>query len=250
MTDAHCHAVRGGVVRRFLCDPCGAAETCPGDVRFFGTHPWRAAEFNASALCAALEGNPHAGVGEIGLDRLHSREISREMRGAFEAQLEIAARYGRPVVLHGAKCWGETAKAAKRYAGAIPAFLFHAFSRSAGLLAEIESIGGFVSVGPAILNPRAENYRAMLKEVPLRMLLAESDATEETPEDAPGAAETCAALAALRGIATEEMEALLDANAARFVSSLVDLRGGKCQTSAMLGGSGSGPAEETAPEER
>ena len=151
------------------------------------------------------------GVGEIGLDRLRSKTISEAMRGAFDAQLAVAAEFRRPVQLHGAKCWGEVVKACRPFAGRIPAFVFHGFSRSDGLLPDIVALGGFVSVGPAILNDHAVNYRAMVQKVPAERLLVESDATEAAA--APRVDEVATKLAEVRGIGLEELIARLERNA-------------------------------------
>ena len=228
MTDAHYH--RDGYAT-FLS--LGDRE-----FRFYGVHPWEAARAErapyqgdecVAELRAALEADEHAGVGEIGLDRLKVKTIPSEQRAVFAAQLEIAAELRRPVVLHGAKCWGEVVAACRPYAGRIPAFLFHGFSRSAGLLPEIFALGGYVSIGPALLNDHAVNYRALVKEIPLERLLVETDAdyspgrarSPSAPEQArPSPDEIMRKLAELRGMAPDELEAALDANAARFVEAL------------------------------
>lgn len=219
MTDAHCHAAKPGITN-FVCEPFasrqngGAGE---GDAVFFGFHPWHLENFNATALKARLAANPAAGVGEIGLDRLRDKTICAAMREAFDAQLAIAAELRRPVVLHGAKCWGEVVRACRPYAGpgGIPSFLFHGFSRSAGLIPEIKAMNGFVGVGPALLNDHAVNYRRMVGNLPGDMLLAESDACE--PGATPGAEEVTGAIAGLRGWTVQETIALLDGNARRFL---------------------------------
>lgn len=226
VTDAHCHAVRG-TGRFFVCDPSGPAPEETAElriVRFRGIHPWEADKADCAALAAlesAVAADRRAGVGETGLDRLKSRTITDSMRLAYRAQLEIAARYGRPVVLHGAKCWGETLKAAKEFAGRIPAFLFHGFSRSGGLLPEIAAMNGFVSIGPAILNDRAENYRRLAAEIPENLLLVESDATDENAGMAPSAADVAFKLAETRGVDHGKLAQTLEANALRFVSALL-----------------------------
>ena len=225
MTDAHCHIPRAEA-RHFICDPMGAKPASPlgtipkRDVFFKGWHPWFLEGFDRGALRAALSAEPCLGVGEIGLDRLRSREIPAQMSEAFAAQLEIAADFCRPVVLHGAKCWGEVVKACRPYLGRIPAFLFHGFSRSKGLLPEIEAMNGFISFSPALLNDHAINYRELAKAVPERMLLVESDATEETALSAPSASDVTAKLAELRGLSNEAMAAVLEENADRFLGAL------------------------------
>ena len=218
MTDAHTHIVRGEA-RSFICAPFGSGPRS-GDVVFYGTHPWFLAGHRTAAVRAVLAADPHAGVGEIGLDRLRDRTISAEMRGVFAEQLELAAEFRRPVVLHGAKCWGEVMKACRPYAGAIPAFLFHGFSRSGGLIPEIVRLGGYISIGPALLNDHAVNYRELAKAVPEDRLLVESDATAETAEGLPPVDAVAAFLAGLRGRSVTELTSVLEANASRFVSAL------------------------------
>jgi Tat protein secretion system quality control protein TatD with DNase activity len=151
--------------RHFICN--AAAVFPPPTATFFGTHPWDCATFDAGRLRDLLKAAPSAGVGEIGLDRLRAREISAQMRAVFAEQLAIAAEDGRRVVLHGAKCWGEVVKACAPAAARIPAFLFHGFSRSGGLLPDIVKLNGFVSVGPALLNDHAVNYCALVRQIPL-----------------------------------------------------------------------------------
>lgn len=221
MTDAHCHVARGES-RHFICEPCGGEGFGESDALFFGLHPWLASDAAdavalAESLAARLAANPSAGVGEIGLDRLKSKTIPDAMRRAFAAQLAVAADFARPVVLHGAKCWGEVVKACKPYKGRIPAFLFHGFSRSGGLLPQIAALNGFVSVGPAILNDHAVNYRELAKAIPLDRLLVESDATAENAATAPRVEAVARRLAELRGLPFPVLAETLDANAERFL---------------------------------
>lgn len=228
MTDAHCHVARGAS-RHFLCDPRDGGAG-PRDVLFAGAHPWFADSFDAASLRSRLAGDPRLGVGEIGLDRLRSREIPPSARAAFEAQLEMAAEFRRPVVLHGAKCWGEvvrTIENAKRRMengrrdGWIPAFLFHGFSRSDGLLPAIFAMNGYVSIGPAILNDHAVNYRELARKIPPDRLLVESDCTAETAAATPPVESVAAKLAEVRGCPHETLFACLEENADRFLGRRV-----------------------------
>ena len=229
-TDAHCHLVRDDA-RHFLCEPLAEGTAAgPADLIFRGIHPWLVDAAPADALetlRARLREEPRTGVGEIGLDRLRERNISSAMRALFEAQLALAAEFGRPVVLHGAKCWGEVVKTIesgtwRTGAGAdrIPGFLFHGFSRSGGLLPAIVALNGYVSVGPAILNDHAVNYRELAKAIPSDRLLVESDATAETADGLAPVGDLVAKLAALRGCSADALSAVLEANADRFADML------------------------------
>lgn len=230
MTDAHCHAVRGES-RHFVCEPCGNIPEGADVVRFAGTHPWMFADFNPDALRAKLVADPALGVGEIGLDRLRERDIPQGMVDVFEEQLRIAAEFGRPVVLHGAKCWGKVIEIVKksqkkqtplgsnpRKEGVVPAYIFHGFSRSEGLLPDIFALNGYVSIGPAILNDHAVNYREMARKIPAERLLVETDCTEANAAETPRIEEVAAGLAEVRGIPLFELSAILEDNASRFAS--------------------------------
>lgn len=210
MTDIHCHlksAAQEGDLKEIVI---GEA--------FFGTHPWYAANFDGAALRERIAANPDVGVGEIGLDRLKTKEVTPEQMRVFLAQLEIAAEFSRPVVLHGAKCWGRVFKECERFADRIPSFLFHGFSRSDGLLDDIRRINGFISVGPAVLNDHAVNYRALVKAIPSEMLLVETDRTEESAAKCPTLREIGEFTAGLRGMGAAEFWEMTDANAVRFLT--------------------------------
>ena len=216
MTDAHCHLPHGET-RHFLCSPL-AGERAAQDVLFVGTHPWWIDTFDESRMREQLSADLRLGVGEIGLDRLRDRTISPRMREVFERQLRMAEEFRRPVVLHGAKCWGEVVKAVRGFA--IPALLFHGFSRSDGLIPDIVALNGYISVGPALLNDHAVNYRELARRIPVERLLVESDRTPENAAEFPSVTVVAAKLAELRGMPTDELVAQLERNAERFLAAL------------------------------
>ena len=192
-----------------------------GETPFHGIHPWQAdGSFDLNAIRTLLIAAPSSGVGEIGLDRLKTKEISNAQRALFARQLALAADLKRPVVLHGAKCWGEVVSACRPYKDRIPAFLFHGFSRSAGLLPEIFALNGYVSVGPALLNDHAVNYRALVKELPPDRILIETDMDYALPET--DADETLrqivATLSALRNDDCETLTRRITDNARAFLA--------------------------------
>jgi len=243
MTDAHCHV---------SCGDSSVRELLIGR-DFFGIHPWETLDDGTTgtdgtrrvlvsdvpvvpdvpflaarlpSLRSKLLANPNAGVGEIGLDRLKVRDIPPLMREVFGAQLlSLAVELGRPVVLHGAKCWGQVVTTVKRMIGgglathgAQQAFLFHGFSRSDGLIPEIVKLNGFISVGPAVLNDHAVNYRELVKKIPLDRLLVETDAVvgARVPTR-PHIRDVLAKTAEILNLPMAELERITDENADRFL---------------------------------
>jgi TatD DNase family protein len=213
MTDVHCHVSLPGSARQLVVGE-----------DFLGIHPWETLEMGSvpndvlAEISERLAAQEKLGVGEIGLDRLKNRDIPPVMRETFIAQLELAARFRRPVVLHGAKCWGQVAAECKRFAGRIPTFLFHGFSRSDGLLPDIAALNGFVSVGPAVLNDHAVNYRKLVVKIPAERLLVETDRTAESAAGCPGIAAIAEKTAEILGAEFTEFERQLEANASAFIS--------------------------------
>ena len=217
MTDAHCHV---------SCGDSSVRELLIGR-DFFGIHPWETLDGATETslldtLRPKLLANANAGVGEIGLDRLKVRDIPPLMRAVFEAQLSLAVELGRPVVLHGAKCWGQVVATLKRMIGgglatreARQAFLFHGFSRSDGLIPDIVELNGFISVGPAVLNDHAVNYRELVKKIPLDRLLVETDRTSSS--DSPSISDVLAKTADILNISSAELERITDENADRVL---------------------------------
>ena len=215
MTDAHCHVTGGDPsVREFLIGR-----------DFVGVHPWETLGDDRMFECSndrineirrRLEAEPGLGVGEIGLDRLKEREISQQMREVFETQLKLAIEFNRPVVLHGAKCWGQVVKTIQTFQTS-QTFLFHGFSRSAGLIPDIVALNGYISVGPAVLNGHAVNYRELVKRIPSDRLLVETDRTVENAADCPSVRDVAAAVAELRGMTPEELEKITERNADTFI---------------------------------
>ena len=222
MTDAHCHATGGDPsVREFLIGR-----------DFIGVHPWEADkcsnvrmfECSNAELRERLIADPRLGVGEIGLDRLRTREISPQMREVFEVQLKLALEFNRPIVLHGAKCWGQVVKTVSSFEHSnnpnnrtFSPLLFHGFSRSDGLIPDIVALGGYISVGPAVLNDHAVNYRELVKKIPIERLLLETDRTPENAAECPSVTEVAAETAKLRGLSLPELESLTDRNADEFL---------------------------------
>lgn len=254
MIDTHCHlglckpgdaelvadAARVGV-RRILSvgideaaseQAIAAAEAHPAVFAAVGRHPNGTAGFDqaAAARLEELAGDARAvAVGETGLDYYRDRAPRDQQRHAFRAQIEIARRVSKPLVIHvrdgGATTDGEalaeTFEILRTEAVGVTVVL-HCFSAPPERAFEAAEWGWYCSFAGNVTYPRSETLRAAAREVPGDLLLAETDAPFLAPQPVRGkpnkpanVVATAEALAEVRGVPYAELEATLEANAAR-----------------------------------
>ena len=142
--------------------------------RFYGVHPWNAPEWTPEAsvrLETILEDDERAGIGEIGLD---SKRAAEGQTDAFEAQLELAERFGRPVNIHCVGCEKEILEHLERHRR-IPSVIMHAFSNESYAVPFVR-LGCLLSVNPRILARSEVRVRRLMDSIPGDRLLLESDA--------------------------------------------------------------------------
>jgi len=157
----------------------------------YGVHPWYVEDLYSDWLELLeyyLELNPVAPLGEIGLDGIR-KSVSRELqRSVLTIQLEMAARLQRPVILHGARAWGELADIVKPFAGRLPAIIVHGFSGSAEIMNRFVEMGAYLSIAGSVCNPHAFKVRGAAVQIPDGQLLIETDAPDLFPEGGTPAA--------------------------------------------------------------
>lgn len=201
----------------------------------FGVHPWHVQDVPEDwleRLEAVLERNPVALVGEIGLDGIRDTVPVALQEAVFAAQLHLAARACRPVVLHGARCWGRLAEVLKPHVRKLPGFVAHGFAGSAEILRQMLDMGGYVSFAGSVCNPKADKIRCAAREIPDSQILIETDTPDIFPNggkpakvDGDGrplnqpANLRCVleTVAALRGTTPEALSDLTGANARRVL---------------------------------
>ncbi len=160
----------------------------PPFVSSFGIHPQWAVWKNADFLAGLAADGRIAAIGEAGFDffgdkpeRVRTMENESAQRAVFEYQLELAGRFGLPLLLHLRKAMDlafSYAPRLKRLRGAV----FHSYSGTArdadSLLAK--GVNAYFSFGAAILNGN-KRAAAACAAVPAERLLAETDAPWQPP---------------------------------------------------------------------
>jgi TatD DNase family protein len=192
-----------------------------------GIHPLyvdRAGDDDLVALDALLAQGRAVAVGEIGLDHYDCApgfDAARQV-SFFIAQLELARRYGLPVILHARRAQDAVLVALRRVGlkGGVAGGIAHAFNGSAQQAAAFIALGFKLGFGGAMTYTGSRRIRRLAVELPLESIVLETDAPDMPPAWARGArnapenlvryAET---LAALRGVPVEEIIRVTTANA-------------------------------------
>jgi TatD DNase family protein len=142
-----------------------------------GLHPWyldeRSAEVEFEKMnTAALLKNVLA-VGECGLDKACNTDWQLQKKW-FEAQISLAIRLGKPMIVHCVKAFGEVRIELHKNRMEKPT-IFHGFNRGETLAKELIAEKHHLSFGKHLFNEQTANVFATL---PLEQLFLETDASE------------------------------------------------------------------------
>ncbi len=166
----------------------------------YGVHPWdvgsRPADWQKK-FAARLNAEPHAAVGEIGLDRYILDPARRddpafadvaaapleEQLDVFTWQLQWAAAHARPATVHCLRAWGQLQDVLQETPVPACGFLLHAYGGPPELVPVFAEMGAYFSFNTAHLDPRKTRQRAAFAAVPLDRLLVETDAPAMPPPD-------------------------------------------------------------------
>jgi TatD DNase family protein len=207
----------------------GALAAAEADVApAYGIHPLyvpRARDQDLEALETWLARPETVAVGEIGLDGFVP-ELPRERLERFcDRQLQLAAGFGLPVILHVRRAVEEIIRLLRRRA--VPGGIAHAFNGSRQQAETLMAMGFALGFGGAMSFAGSRRIRELAATLPLEAIVLETDAPDIPPEWGQGRrneprnlARYAAILAGLRGIPEEEVAAATTANALRVVPGL------------------------------
>lgn len=161
-------------------------------------------------------------LGEMGLDYFHKFSDRKHQMAMFEAQLDLAKRLGRRVIIHSREAIADTLGIMARFAGVVG--VFHCFT---GTMKEAEAIlaaGHWISFTGPITYKKNDDLREVVKRVPMDRLMVETDAPYLSPE--PMRAQktnepalvmhTAQMVAQIKGMTIEEVDRVTTENAKRF----------------------------------
>ena len=197
-------AVVNGTCETDWSDVTALAGEFPIVLPSYGLHPWDAGNRTPDwqkKLTATLDANPHAALGEFGLDRwildrarpddprlagLRRAPLAEQME-VFSWQLDLAATRNLPASIHCLDAFGPLLDALR--AAKLPArgFLLHAYSGSAEMAKSFAALGAYFSFNGSFLpsekchpmgdtSSKAHRRLETFRSLPADRLLVETDA--------------------------------------------------------------------------
>lgn len=192
-----------------------------------GTHPHDARFYDDKAedrIKTLVESERVIAWGEIGLD-FHYDNSPRDVQiEVFTRQLHAARECDLPVVIHTREAESETIEILESaYSGADRRGIFHCFSGSMELAQRAVELGFLISFSGIVTFKKADELRAVAKQVPRDRLLIETDCPYLSPIPYRGkrnepayVIEVARCLAGLHGVELEEMARITSENFKRF----------------------------------
>jgi TatD DNase family protein len=195
-----------------------------------GLHPNHAEEAGEpvwTELRRLINENRPVAIGEIGLDYYRDYAPKAMQLRVFDRQLEMAAEFGLPVVIHQRAAEHDVRSALRIWNGPTP-WILHSFDGSAEFAHEALAAGAYLGVGGLMTRASSGDVRAILAEAPLDRLLLETDSPylvprgvknrRNEPANVPIIADV---LADARKISIAEVAHQTSANAARVFGAAI-----------------------------
>jgi len=210
--DTHCHlqdprfgddldavlsrAHQGGVTHMVCCGTqegdwdavLELARRYDGILPMLGLHPWFAHEASPGWLerLKDLARNERIGIGECGLDFAIENPDRELQESAFRDQLRLARETDRPLSIHCRRAWERLAALAREEGLPKVGAVVHAFSGSAEVARELQTLGFHLSFSCSLANPGNSRGAKAATAVDKERILFETDAPDIPPRYLPG----------------------------------------------------------------
>jgi len=153
------------------------AQRHPNVYATVGIHPHEAAGVGPDDLAelARLSSEPAVvAIGEIGLDFYRNWSPREQQREVFLAQLDLARRVQKPVVIHDRDAHAEIMSTLKSETDGLKGVL-HCFSGDLAMASEALEMGLYVSLAGPVTFGNAHKLHELVRQLPLDGLLVETD---------------------------------------------------------------------------
>ncbi|MCS6947779.1 MAG: TatD family hydrolase, partial [Steroidobacteraceae bacterium] len=152
-----------------------------------GVHPHHAAQIDDGGWdeLAALAADEHcSAIGECGLDYFRLFAPAAQQQAAFERQLELASRRGKPVFLHQRDAHGDFVAILRRYRPRLAGGVAHCFTGDGAQLRDYLDLGLHIGITGWICDERrGQHLRDVVRQIPAGWLMLETDGPYLLPRD-------------------------------------------------------------------
>lgn len=192
-----------------------------------GVHPHDAATLDSEGL-AELERMAEAvekvvAIGEIGLDFYRDRAPRDLQRAAFRKQIRLAAKLGKPVIVHDRDAHKEVLQILREEAAGQVTGVLHCFSGDLEMARACIAMGFLISFAGPLTYPKNDALRAIAAELPIDVMLVETDCPYLAPQNWRGKRNepsyvraTAETLADIKGLSFEDVARVTSLNAFRL----------------------------------
>jgi len=214
------HMVNIGTTKKDFLAIRSTAESLASVTCSFGIHPDHVHEdgetIDAAEIIDMTKHPKVVAIGETGLDYFHKDAPVDVQKKSFREHLRAARMTGLPVVVHSRHAEEDTAAILREESEGQRANpltgVMHCFSSRRVLAEEAVALGFYISLSGILTFKKAEELRAIARDVPLNRLLVETDAPFLAPEPMRGricepayVAHTARVLADIKGVSFEEI---------------------------------------------
>lgn len=163
--------------------------------------------------------HPYIAVGEVGLDFYWDASRAAQQIDAFTRQIEWAARYRLPLVIHSRNAQAQLVQALRPYASEGLTGVFHCFGGTVEEAQELLTFEGFVLGIGGVSTFKKSSLPEVLQTVPLQRVVLETDAPYLAPVPYRGkrnesayVAEVMLKVADIYNVSPAEVENVTNAN--------------------------------------
>ncbi len=168
--------------------------------------------------------HPFIAIGEVGLDYYWSREFEAEQLQAFEEQVEWAAEYDLPLMIHCRKAQNEMVHILKRHEKElVRGGVFHCFTGNEKEAEQLLQFDNFVLGIGGVLTFKKSHLPEVLAGIPIDRIVIETDSPYMAPVPMRGKRNESAyvafvlnRIAEIYGISEDEADRRTTANALRI----------------------------------
>ena len=192
-----------------------------------GVHPHDASgmDENSCAILAEFikKNDKVKAIGEIGLDYHYDYSPRDMQKKRFMEQIDLAKNLKLPVIIHNREAHEDTLRILRQSGVKEIGGVFHSYSGSVEMMRECLKLNMYISISGPVTYKNAKKTVEVAREVPLDMLLIETDSPYLTPvphrgeRNYPGYVRHIAEkIAAIRGLTFEKITEATLKNGKRF----------------------------------